>query len=239
MCTRSGILTKPVSSFVTWTESNNPTSCLLLLPGRSGDAASMVRNYRHLLLHETLLVSVTPENEEWYPVPNGPNDQNNAVAGLEPACDAIDLVLKKINQEFGLNKIGILGFSAGAVMALYCAAYLPYKFPVIVSHAGAILEPNKFPLCSVEKSNIPIVLVHNRDDSVFSWEERYKPMRKCLKQNGYKVTTAEKSWGGHGASMADLIIMSRFISRHFEYKGRFGKKFGENENKAFQQFVFG
>lgn len=231
-------MAKPVSSLMVWSESNSPKSCLLLLPGRGGTSTHMMQTYRNMGLDDTLYVSVTPEKMEWYPMPNGASDQENAIAGLQPACEAIDLILQQINKKFGfgLNQIGLVGFSAGAVMALYCSVYLPYKFPVIVSHAGAILDPQLFPKCSEEKLEIPIVLFHNMDDIVFSWEERYKPMRKCLKQKGYRVTTAEKKWGGHGVSVADIVTMSRFVSKHLKCKNRY---FGNILSRAFSQFTFG
>ena len=232
---------KKVSSLVTLKETNNPTSCLLLLPGRHGSAHSMLSAYKNLCLHNTLLVSVTPENQEWYPMPNGVNDQNSAVIGLPAACRAIDQILQTIKSSFGFapEQTGIIGFSAGAVMGLYCAANLPYYFPVVVSHAGAILETNLIPPCKPNKMSMPIIIMHNHDDGIFSWEERYLPMRKCLKQKGYRLTTAEKKWGGHSISTTDLMVISRFAAKHLGYGNKYKGRFGKGARNAFSEFVFG
>jgi phospholipase/carboxylesterase len=165
-------------------------------------------------LENCLIVGVTPVNFEWYPMPNGANNQDEAVAGQREGVEAIDKVLTQINRHFSVSveRTALVGFSAGAVMAIQAAAHLPHKFAAVVSHAGAILDPEALP--ASKNRSVPIYLFHNRDDSVFSWEERFLPMKEALERQRYNVKTVENPSGNHVMCEQDLILASGIVAHH-------------------------
>jgi predicted esterase len=202
----------------------NPDTCVLALPGRDQSGFHMAWCYDQEPLNNTLIVGITPEWFEWYPMPNGPHDQSNAVAGQKDGVRTIDQVLKQIERHFGVpaERTALVGFSAGAVMAIQAGATLPYKFAAVVSHAGAILEPDALPPC--RDRTVPYFLFHNRDDGIFDWEERFLPMKEALRQNKYRVQTIERPQGRHSMSEKDLKTASTLVARSLEQAVAEGKK---------------
>jgi predicted esterase len=85
---------------------------------------------------------------------------------------------------------------------------LPYHFPAIISHAGAILEPSSVPPC---KKDTPFLLIHNQNDDVFDWHERYLPMKYSLVNNGYHVKCVEKECGNHKIYDDDVMEAVSFL----------------------------
>jgi predicted esterase len=150
-------------------------------------------------------------------MPNGPADQTAAVEGIKTAITAIELVIDKIKTMFSLSrdKIAVVGFSAGGVMALQVAAHSEQSLAAAVCHGGAILEPDKLPFA--RDSYMPILLTHAEDDSIFDWYERYLPMKNALLKQDYNVHTIEWLSGGHSLSSEDMIVTGVFLSKCFKY----------------------
>ena len=187
-----------------------PDTCVLLLPGRDNYGPLMGRAYYSLGLHNSLLVSITPVKYEWYPMPNGADDQEDAISGQVAAYHTIDGVVRRITEKYGIprNKIVLCGYSAGGVMAIQVAAYSKEPFAGVVVHCGAILDPSMLPLCNCPETQF--LLTHYEDDIIFEWFERYLPMKNALIAQGYKVYTLEQKHGGHLVGENDLI-RSRFF----------------------------
>jgi len=192
--------------------------CLVLLTGRGQDTNWLTHTLQQLQLHQTTCVVIRPENYQWYPPPLGPKMQDAAVAGLVSARASIELALKRIQMGYGFSRdeIVLMGFSAGAVMALNVATQSDEPFSAVISMAGAILEPSQLPACKFPE--MPIILQHNQDDSVFEWDERFVPMNDALVGKGYKVYQLTRSLGGHEIYYRDVVTLSRFLSDHLEYE---------------------
>lgn len=122
---------------------------------------------------------------EWYPKPNGPNDQQNAVEGLITNS-------KKMAKEFSqYPKIALAGFSAGAVMALEVSFLLDnVEFAII--NSGAVLNMDT---TRTVKNKTKYFIHHDNRDKVFTWEDRYLPMINYLKHND--VCTKNTNTGMH------------------------------------------
>jgi predicted esterase len=96
--------------------------------------------------------------------------------------------------------IYIAGHSAGAVVALQVAAHSQEPLGGIHVHCGAILDPASLP-----KSNgTPIFVFHSENDMVFSWDERYLPMKKALIEKGYNCSFVERAGHGHSVRGEDI-----------------------------------
>ena len=186
--------------------------CVLCLPGRGSHGIELAKIYKTMGL-KTLIIGVTPISRCWYPMPNGVGDQEAAIAGLEPAIMAVEQVVNKIWQRYGIprSEIALVGYSAGAVVGLLTAMYSHDPFACVVSHAGAILDPAMVPHCQFP--GCPILLTHSRDDIIFEWQERYLPMLESLQNNGYNVYTATEADIGHGITNRQFKIAKRFIEK--------------------------
>lgn len=195
-------------------EVKDAQSIVLLLPGRGQMPRDILSVYHAHSFLKSTFIAIKPENE-WYPLPRGANDQTEAVFGLSMLLPSFDRLIKKIEDKFDLKrkKIGLVGFSAGAVIAIQTAIYSDKPFAAVVSHAGAILEPESLPLA---KHKTPFLLTHSKDDSCFSWEERYLPMRAALEKQGYNVECKEHESNGHSVTAEDIEIASIFLANQFD-----------------------
>ena len=173
----------------------NPKSCHILLPGRGQEGSTLLQLWSKYHHTDVTLISLTPENLQWYPRPNGPNDQTNALAGLEEARNSVYEKIDAIkrheklhsNKDFTEKDIVLVGFSAGGVTAIQAGVH-KQLFKGIVCCSGAILDPDSIP---ESISFMPIVLVHGTQDDVFLWDERYVPMKNALISKNYNVKTIE------------------------------------------------
>ena len=183
---------------------------LIFLPGRGGKARHFISEYLTEEYCSNCNVFGIQPDEEWYPIPNGASDQEQAVHGLRATCNKLYSFLKEIKKDiqFEFERTIVIGFSAGGVLALELATFHNINFLSLICHNCAILQPEKLPACSIESS---ILLFHSQDDDCFEWDERYLPMRSALKKQGYKLTTVEKPLGGHRISKNDTLLSHSFI----------------------------
>jgi predicted esterase len=189
---------------------DNSDKLVCLLTGRCQTARELLGIYARSDL-DCNLVAIQPEHGEWYPLPNGANDQNSAVLGIKDSLPGLHKIIKRVISEVRVEKknTSLVGFSAGGVMALELNAHNKKPFRSIVVHAGAILRTDKFP---TSKNNTPILLIHNRDDDCFEWEERFIPMCECLTKKGYKFAIETEYEGKHSISRKDIEVATKFIN---------------------------
>ena len=189
-----------------------PLGCIVTLPGRGGTGRGMVDIYKQTELDKSLIIGITPSEKQWYPLPNGVEDQQAAVAGLDNAIENISGTLKRIRRSFGVvsRNTVLAGFSAGAVVALQIAALSEFPFAAVICHSGAILEPNKLPQC--KHPSTKIMLVHSQDDTCFFWDERYLPMKKALQEKGYDFVSLERRVGNHGIYRPEIVMAGTFLA---------------------------
>lgn len=191
--------------------------CIIALPGRGGHGETLAKIYDEVSKKNDapfLVIGLTPRKFKWYPMPNGANDQKEAVNGMERARIAIEETVYRVCDKFGFghDKIALVGFSAGAVMAIQVAIHSIEPYAAVIGHSGAILEPDLLPVCSTPT---PIILTHNKDDQCFSWEERYLPMKNALMDNGYKLRWVESKEGGHNIWDDSLDISFHYLMERY------------------------
>ena len=120
-----------------------PTHAIILLPGRNNSAEMMMDVFSSIFEISRLVVySIQPENE-WYPIPNGIDDQVDAVNGLDENISSIrDYIFDLLRKdEIKTENTVLIGFSAGAVVALELLTKYQDNFSLVVCHSGAILLP--------------------------------------------------------------------------------------------------
>jgi predicted esterase len=164
-----------------------------------------------------LVIAVTPYARQWYPQPYSAVDQDEAVSGLPAARAAIEEVLETIERKYLVprDKIALVGFSAGGVMAIDVAVNSTRELAGVVCHAGAVLEPWNIPMCRFV--DMPIITTHCSDDDVFDWEERYLPMVESLENTKYNLHTIENDWGGHGVDLEDILCGAKILAPRLGY----------------------
>lgn len=201
------------------TGDSNAKNCIVFLAGRGETAGPMAYSWKSFGWAETLFIALTPTYRAWYPMPHGEYDQDCAVAGVPAAIRLIESTLCRIRKRFPIpqERTALVGYSAGAVMAIQVAAHSSKPYAAVVSHAGAILDPESLPVCSCEDTGF--LLTHYMDDWSFSWEERFLPMYDALLNNGYSLFTATgepHERGGHNVYKEDLAAGVKFVRECFE-----------------------
>lgn len=188
----------------------NPNSkkLVILLTGRYQAAENFLSHYSEF---EANLVAIQPMTHEWYPMPNGIDDQSLAIEGIKNNLPELHKIVKKViaHLEIPKSQTSIVGFSAGGVMALELLSHNKLPFHSVVIHAGAILRIDNFPKA---KNNTPILLLHKKDDDCFMWDERFVPMLNCLKNKEYNVSIATSEEGQHHIFPGDVELAINFIN---------------------------
>lgn len=186
----------------------------VLLPGRGQPSVDMMARYdRYAKLDQFKLVAVEPI-EEWYPAPKGANDQIEATWGLKLSVPEFNDFMEQLAQETGIPRLktALVGFSAGAVMAIQAAAWSEKPYAAVVVHNGAILDPLDLPEA---KHATPFLVLHNENDDCFSWDERYLPMKIAFVDKKYDVTCFEEEIGGHYIAPEDVELAGEWLKRIF------------------------
>lgn len=124
-------------------------------------------------------------------------DQVAMLQGTKTAApylnDYIDHIMA--TRKLAHDRIALVGFSQGTMMALYTALRRPQPVACILGYSGALIGGET--LVAEKKSSPPILLVHgNRDDVV-----PYQAMtgaEQILKAAGLSVTTLTCPGLGHG-----------------------------------------
>lgn len=206
-----------ISSIYVHEPEGSPCGLVIGITGRNTTLGSMFELIANAGLNRSVLAVIQPKNLEWYPAPNGPEDQKNALNGLNNNVKYLISRIKSIQSMYGLdrNYVGLIGYSAGAVMSLKVIEGSEVNFAGVVALSGVVLDPvNLRPAMN----NTPLLLKHSFDDECFGWEERYVPSRDALIAKGYNVTVDEKQDGGHGVTLADIHAAGRFLRPKLGYR---------------------
>ena len=184
-----------------------PKQALILLACRGGAPDSLFHMY-FKGLKDFVVHSLASVSGEWYPQPNGPHDQKEALKGLSESVNLIDDYVDKVAKENSLSrgKVHLAGHSAGGVVALQVAVHSKVPFGSVHVHCGAILEPGKLP----KSNDTPVFVFHGENDSVFKWHERYLPMKTALIKGGYNCAFVEH-YDGHVIRNQDVKSIRKFL----------------------------
>jgi predicted esterase len=183
---------------------------ILLFSGRGNSVYDLLTVYKNNEKSDNYrLISIEPYSE-WYPLPNGAGDQEEAVLGLRETIPRLKNTIDKLKESYDLSEsnLFISGFSAGAVIALQILLSTDDIFEGVVCHNGAILDMNKLST----SNTTPILIIHCNDDECFSWDERFIPMKDFLIKNSFFVSFIEKNEGGHYIDNEDVEQALNFFN---------------------------
>ena len=193
----------------------NSKNLIICLPGRGQQLKELSSWFAFhsdfYLNYNTSIAEIHPENE-WYPAPNGSQNQEAAVLGMKKSIKLLYENICTLSRKHNIptRNISLLGFSAGGVMALQIVANYTDLFNSVICHSGAIFEPEMLP---ESNNNTPILLIHRRGDDCFTWDERYLPMKNSLIEKRYRCDCYEIDGEGHGYTSADIMLMQSFVGR--------------------------
>ena len=150
-----------------------------------------------------------PSGRQWFPLALGFDRFAGAAAAVAPELDRfLDAELAR----YGLagNRLALVGFSQGTMMALYVGPRRMHPIAGIVGYSGLLLDPERI---VVEKRQTPpILLVHGDAD------EMIPVMALPAAANGLGKAGFEVEWHmrpglGHGIDPEGLELGGAFLTR--------------------------
>ncbi|MHA1950112.1 MAG: alpha/beta hydrolase [Candidatus Thorarchaeota archaeon] len=121
---------------------------------------------------------------------------------------------KLLKLDIPKRRAFIVGFSQGAVMGLDVVSHSEDSYAGLVIHSGKIIDHENLPEA---RHPMEIVLTHNLDDKIYSFNEEFKPMEKTLKEKGYKTRSESRMKGGHfyqTSQMTPVIMNTLLLASH-------------------------
>ncbi|WP_417810882.1 alpha/beta hydrolase [Thalassospira alkalitolerans] len=123
--------------------------------------------------------------------------------------DFIDSLLAKHNLP--ANKLALVGFSQGTMMALQTAPRRDLAIAGVVGFSGALLGEEAF--AGAIRSKPPMILVHGTADPVVPIEAS-RLAHKALTANGFDAELHERPNLQHGIDEEGINLASAFLSKH-------------------------
>lgn len=157
--------------------SGTTENVVILLHGYGADGADLLGLSGPLAPHMPNTTFIAPDAPEkcvanpmgfqWFPIPwmDGSSPEA-AEAGLQRAAADLNGFLDQVLEEEGVtpDKLAVLGFSQGTMMALHVLPRRAQAVAGIVGFSGRLLEPET--LADEVKSKPPILLVHGDQDDI-------------------------------------------------------------------------
>ncbi len=135
-------------------------------------------------------------------------------AGVASARVALDAFLDAELARLGLpaEAYALMGFSQGAMTALYTGLRRVAAPRAILAFSGALLAPQE--LAAQRRNTAPVLLVHGEMDGVVP-VERSRQAESALRAAGVPVESLYEPGLGHGIAPAGLSVGALFLQRAF------------------------
>jgi phospholipase/carboxylesterase len=152
-----------------------------------------------------------PTGRQWFSL----QDRTPAVLalGVAAAAPSLDRFIDAELARLGLppDAYALMGFSQGAMTALYAGPRRANAPRAVLAYAGALLAPG---VISATPGRPPVLLVHGEADEVVP-AERSRAAARALEQTGFAVATEYCPGLGHGIDDAGLSRGALFLQRAF------------------------
>ncbi|XDZ65127.1 alpha/beta hydrolase [Alphaproteobacteria bacterium LSUCC0684] len=202
-------------------EEGDPKGVIIFLHGWGADGADlmdlapvMARRFPHHIFASPdapAPCSANPMGRQWF-------DLNQDQAGLDNGPDEAQGHIRDLIDELcrdhgvGLERVALIGFSQGGMMALHTGMRLSSPIAGIVSFSGALLAPDR--LEREKTAAPPVLLVHGREDQVVPYQA-LTIAEAVLKQAEIKVTSVTRDGLGHGIDGEGLEAAMSFLGEIF------------------------
>lgn len=142
-------------------------------------------------------------------------DQAAMLQGTKTAAPYLNEYIDHVmaTRKLTADRIALVGFSQGTMMALYAGLRLPESVACIVGYSGHLIGGDT--LAAEKKSSPPILLVHGTMDEVVPFAAM-GAAEQALKQAGLSVSTLACPMTGHTIDEAGLREGLRFIKQFWK-----------------------
>nr|WP_111299918.1 alpha/beta fold hydrolase [Paracoccus saliphilus] len=152
-----------------------------------------------------------PMGFQWFPIPwlDG-SSEADARSSMGQSITALDSFLDKVLADEGLaaDRMVLVGFSQGTMMALHVAPRRAKAVAGIVGFSGRLLEPEA--LAAEARVKPPVLLIHGDDDQMVPFEEMGLA-GQALQAAGFTVYGHVMKGTGHGISPDGLSVALAFL----------------------------
>jgi phospholipase/carboxylesterase len=154
---------------------------------------------------------MAPSGRQWFSLAD--RTLARLEAGVQVAADELNRFVDAEMQRLGLEPqdCAMMGFSQGAMTALYAGLRRPVPPRGILAYSGALLAPGRM---DEVISRPPVLLVHGEADEVVP-VERSRLAETALENAGFAVQALYCPGLGHGIDEAGLSTGSLFLQRIF------------------------
>jgi phospholipase/carboxylesterase len=205
--------------------SGGPAKQLVVLVhgyGANGqDLISLGQHWRHILPDAAFVSPDAPEGcpgnpfggRQWFALTM--RDQEERWRGLQQAGPDLDAFLDAELERHGLteDKLALVGFSQGTMMALHVGVRRATAMAGIVGFSGVLVAPER--LAADVRSKPPILLVHGEVDDVIPVQAIHQA-RVALAGEGCAVEWHVRPGLPHGIDQEGLEIAGRFLANAFK-----------------------
>lgn len=154
-----------------------------------------------------------PMGFQWFPIPwlDG-STEAQAKEAMGRSIGAVNAFLDKVLTDEGLtpDRMVLIGFSQGTMMALHVAPRRDQAVAGIVGFSGRLLAPE---LIDEVKVKPPLLLAHGDQDPMVPFADMGLAAG-ALEQAGFDVQTHVMKNTPHGISPDGLSVALQFLKRH-------------------------
>lgn len=202
-------------------KSGKASSAVVFLHGYGADGADLLGLADPLAPHlpETVFLapdapqpcSGNPFGRQWFPIPwlDGSSEEA-ARQGMAEAVDDLNAFLDKMMADEGLtpDRVILLGFSQGTMMALHVAPRRDQPVAGVVAFSGRLLEPEA--LKAEARVKPPVLLLHGDQDPVVPFADMQLAANGLI-DAGFEVYGHVMKGTPHGIAPDGLSVALAFI----------------------------
>jgi phospholipase/carboxylesterase len=202
-------------------KSGEATSLVVFLHGYGADGADLLGLADPLAPHLPGTVFVAPDAPEpcagnpfgrqWFPIPRlDGSSEAEAAAGLARSAADLDAFLDAQLAAEGMtpDRLAVIGFSQGTMMALHVLPRRPAPIAGIVAFSGRLLQPERLTAEAVSKP--PVLLLHGDRDEMVPFAEMGNAGR-ALTGAGFETYGHVMKGSGHGIAPDGLSVALAFL----------------------------
>ena len=154
---------------------------------------------------------MAPYGFQWFSMQQ--RDNAALLSGIKSAAPRLESYITQQAERFSLslNKVALVGFSQGTMMALYVAPRLSDAIACVVGYSGAMLGEDK--LKDEITSHPPILLVHGTQDQVVPFPSM-RHAKETLRAHDFSVETMACEGIGHGIHPLGLKRGRHFLKNN-------------------------
>lgn len=155
-----------------------------------------------------------PFGRQWFPIPRLDGSTEAATrAGLLASAADLDAFLDARLAEEGLtpDRLALVGFSQGSMMALHVAPRRALPVAGIVAFSGRLIGPER--LAADARSKPPVLLVHGDEDQMVDFGEM-EAAGRALSEAGFATYGHVMRGTGHGIAPDGLSAALSFLHQH-------------------------